>query len=304
MIKVVIVILNHNGVDLTLDCLSSLRLIIKKELEVQVVVIDNNSRDDSVNQIKKNYPEVEIISAPENLGFTGGNNLGVKIALEKFRPNYLLLLNNDTIVDKNFLMKLVDFAESKNNGALFFPKIYFAHGHEFHKNRYKKSDLGNVIWFAGGIMDWDNVYSSHIGVDQVDSGQFNSPKEIEVGTGCCVLVNPNYIDKNILFDDKFFLYYEDTDLCLRMNKNKFTCWFVPESKIWHVNSGASGSGSELHDYYLTRNRMLIAMRYASTRTKLAVFRESIKLLFYGRKWQKIGIRDYYLNKFGKGSYNI
>src|SRR3989344_360711 len=106
-----------------------------------------------------------------------------------------------------------------------------------------------------------------------------------------------------MFDDKYFLYYEDADLSMRIKKKGFKIVYVPSSIIWHKNAGsAGGSGSMLQDYYITRNRLLFGFRYAPFRSKLALFRESLSLLFRGRQWQKCGVIDFYLGKLGRGSY--
>jgi len=106
-----------------------------------------------------------------------------------------------------------------------------------------------------------------------------------------------------LFDKKYFLYFEDVDLSLRVKKAGFKVIFCPKAKIWHLNSGSSGSGSSLHDYFITRNRLLFGMKYASLRSKIALIKESLELLKNGRKWQKIGVRDFYFRRYGKGSWN-
>jgi len=104
------------------------------------------------------------------------------------------------------------------------------------------------------------------------------------------------------FDERFFMYYEDDDLSMRAKKADFEIWYVPKAKIWHESAGSSGPGSDLHDYFLTRNRMLFGMRYASWRTKFALVRESFRFLLKGREWQRKGVRDYYLGRLGKGSW--
>jgi GT2 family glycosyltransferase len=212
-----------------------------------------------------------------------------------------LLLNNDSLAEKNFLSEMLHFMNDSRAGAVV-PKIYFTKGHEFHKQRYSKVDEGKVLWFAGGFIDWKNVMSVHEGVDEVDHGQYNEAKKINFATGACLLLKRQVLDKYGLFDKRYFLYYEDADLSQKILKNGYEIYYVPKAILWHNNAGSSGSGSELHDYFLTRNRMLFGMKYAPLRAKAALVRESFRLLANGRKWQKIGIRDYYLKKFGKGSY--
>jgi hypothetical protein len=154
-------------------------------------------------------------------------------------------------------------------------------------------------------MDWANIIGQHRGVDEADKGQFDKVEETEIATGCCMMIKKEVLKKVGLLDDKYFLYYEDSDLSVRAKKAGYKIVYAPKSIIWHKNAGsAGGSGSALQDYYIIRNRLLFGFRYASARSKLALFRESLFLLLRGRRWQKRGIIDFYLGKLGKGSYKI
>src|SRR5690606_37427416 len=117
------------------------------------IVVDNYPENRiNINADKYKDINLQIIFNPINSGFSGGNNVGIKEAI-KAEADYILLLNNDTIVDKNFLQELFNFAESHKDAGLIVPKIYFAKGYEFHKDRYEKNELGKIIWYAGGSMD-------------------------------------------------------------------------------------------------------------------------------------------------------
>src|SRR3989344_2902107 len=112
----------------------------------------------------------------------------------------------------------------------------------------------------------------------------------------------NVLEKSGLFDEKYFMYYEDTDLSLRIKKNGFKLFYIPQAIVWHKVAQSSGIGSELNDYFITRNRLLFGMKYAKIRSRFALYRESLRLLSSGRKWQKKGVIDFYLGRFGKGSW--
>jgi GT2 family glycosyltransferase len=270
-LKIAIVILNYNGVENTLECINSVNAVNKNNINLNLIVVDNNSQDDSQKKLKK-LNNIKLILNSENLGFTGGMNSGIKYALEN-GAGRVILLNNDTYVHQDFLINL---NTASQKGDIVAPKIYFAPGYEFHKKRYKKSDLGKVIWYAGGKIDWLNVIGTHIGVDEVDSGQFNSQKEIDFATGCCLLVKREVFEKIGFLDDKYFLYLEDMDFSVRAKKNGFKIIFEPKSIIWHKNaSSAGGSGSPLQDYYITRNRLIFALKYAKLRTKMAVLKQAL-----------------------------
>ncbi|MDO8659109.1 MAG: glycosyltransferase family 2 protein [Candidatus Parcubacteria bacterium] len=309
MKHVAISLLNFNGKNNTLDCLKSLENIRKMNFESSIIVIDNASVDGSVESIKQyisngKHDGIKIIENKKNLGFSGGHNVAIKYAFES-GADYILVLNNDTYVDHNFLKELLIIAEEDNNIGILVPKIYFAPGFEYHKDRYSKSEIGKVLWYAGGEMDWANVIGHNRGVDIVDKRQFDNAEETELATGCCMMIKREVFDKVGMFDDKYYLYYEDADLTMRTKRKGFKVVYVPGSIIWHKNAGsAGGSGSVLQDYYITRNRLLFGFRYAPVRSKLALFRESISLLLGGRQWQKRGVADFYLGRMGKGSYKI
>lgn len=304
MTKVAIIVINWNKPDMTIDSLSSILKINHQKFNFKIFLVDNGSSDNSLNLFQEKYssnPNVEIIETHSNLGFVGGNNAAIKRIL-KLDFDQILLLNNDVIVDPDFLEYLV---KNTSKYQVLGPKIYFAPGYEYHLERYTAKEKGNVIWFAGGQMDWNNIYGSHIGVDEVDKGQRDQINDqVDFLTGCCLLINRQVFEKIGLLDEKFFMYLEDADFCQRAKKSGFKLAYIPQSKIWHINSGSSKSGGDLHNYFLTRNRLLFGLRYASPRTKLALFKESLFQLFNPSisKWQKTGIKDFYLQKFGKGSW--
>ena len=309
MKKVTVIILNWNGGEMTVKCLESLAGMESDDLSVEIVVVDNGSSDGSVEMIKsitgiKSTTGIKLIENKENLGYAEGNNVGIRYAL-KNGADYVCLLNNDTRISPDFLIQLIEIADSEKEIGVVGGKIYFEKGYEFHKDRYRNEDLGKVIWYAGGKIDWQNVYAIHRGVDEVDEGKYDPPAggtETEYVNGCLMLVKKEVFIKAGFFDSKYYLYFEENDFCQRAKKAGFKLYFAPKSVIWHLNAGSSGPGSRLHDYFLTRNRLLFGMRWAPLRSKLALIKESLWMLFTGRKWQKIGVKDFYLRKFGKGSW--
>jgi GT2 family glycosyltransferase len=143
----------------------------------------------------------------------------------------------------------------------------------------------------------------HRGVDEVDKGQYDVEKETDFSSGCCMGIKKEVFGKVGFLNERYFLYYEDNDYSQRVKEAGYKVIYTPKAVLWHKNAGSvGGSGSNLQDYYITRNRLLFGMTYASLKTKLALFKESIKFLLNGRKWQKKGVLDFYLRKFGKGGY--
>ena len=307
--KVSIIILNWNRKEDTLSCMKSLKESRIKDFELEIIVVDNGSTDGSQQTVARYIKEAKkvgnrrwkLIELEENTGFVKGNNVGIKYALDA-GADYIILLNNDTIVEQDCISNLVGYANKHKDIGLISPKIYFAKGFEFHKARYKDKDLGKVFWYAGGDIDWNNVYGSNHGVDEVDEGQYDKTKETDFATGCCILIRREVLDKIGLLDKRYFAYYEDSDLSQRARKAGWKVVYYPFAHLWHKVAQSSGIGSGLNDYFTTRNRLLFGIRYVSLRTKFALIRESLKHLLIGRKWQKIGARDFYLGRFGKGSW--
>lgn len=302
MKKISIIIINFNGEKDTRECLESLMQIKHDSFILDTILVDNSTENKiSISETEYKKINLKIIFNSQNLGFSGGNNVGIRYAL-KTKANYVLLLNNDTLVEEDFLNKLIEFSEKNDKAGLIVPKIYFASGYEFHKDKYKKEELGKVFWYAGGIMDWKNVLGKHRGVDEVDHGQYDHVQETDFASGCCVLIKKEVFEKIGLLDGDYFLYYEDNDFSQKAKKAGFKIYYEPQSVIWHKNAGSTGgSGSKLQDYYITRNRLLFGNRFAPLRSKIALNREGLILTFKGRHWQKLGARDYYLRKLGKGS---
>lgn len=309
MTKVSVIVLTWNGKKDTLECVKSLGELTIRNFQLSIIVVDNNSSDGTQKAVRKLFQQIQkppqlecrLIGNNKNFGFAEGNNIGMKYALDK-KADLVMLLNNDTFVDKNLVVDLVKEIRKHPKAGVISPKIYFAKGFEYHKKRYKRNELGRVIWYAGGDIDWNNVYGSNHGVDEVDKGQFEKVVDIDFATGCCMFIRREVLENTGLFDKKYYAYVEDADLSQRVKKAGWRVLYTPHAKLWHKVGQTFGIGSEKNDYYITRNRMLFGLKYARLRTKIAIFRESLRLLLKGRKWQKIGIRDFYLARFGKGSW--
>ena len=218
-----IFVLNWNGRDLTLDCLASLEKVTYSN--ANVIVIDNGSTDDSVVSIKEQYPETDIIEFPTNLGFAGGNNAGFQSTANK--ADYTIFLNNDTIVDSNFVAPLINELETKSNTKQTAPKIYYA-------------DKPETIWFAGGIVNLWTGMIRHIGIRKKDSQDYSKNRVIDYATGCCVCMRTEEFESIGMFDESFPMYAEDVDLSLRFKKRGGSIVFIPESKVWHKVSASMG----------------------------------------------------------------
>lgn len=292
--KVAIITVNYNGKEDTLDLLESFRKLQTTTYELLTIVVDNASSDGSVPAIKKSFPEVDILQTGDNLGFSGGYNKGLEYA-RIWGADYFLLINNDCLIkDDNLLLELVRTIQADSKIGLVSPKIYFAPGFEFHKDRYKKEDLGKVIWYAGGKFDWDNISSHHRGINEIDTGQYDKVEESEIFSGACVMFKKEVLEQLRGLDEKYFLYFEDSDLAKRAHEAGSKIYYNGQVSLYHKVSRSTGIGSPITDYYHTRNRLIFGMKYGKLRTKFALLREAVKLFIFGRPAQRKGILDFYL----------
>jgi hypothetical protein len=301
--RIGIVILNFNTKIEILDCLDSVFKLKKNGYEISVLVVDNASSDGSAQAISEKIPQVPLIENSRNLGFSGGNNVGLKKELEEDLCG-ILILNPDTVVDSNLVLELVKSARSDPKIGIIGPKIYFYPGCEFHKDRYKKDDLGKVIWYAGGDIDWRNVLAPHRGVDEVDHGQYGKEEETDFVSGAAMFVKKEVFAKIGLFDERYFLYLEDLEFCQRARLAGFKIVFAPNARVWHKNAASAHVGSDLQDYFITRNRLMFGLRYAPTRAKFALIRQAGSFLFGSNKIKKKAVLDFLTLNFGKGSFKI
>jgi len=215
--KVFIVVLNYNGKDVIKKCLTSVFKIDYPNFEV--VFVDNNSTDGSLELAKGNFSKANFIKNEENLGYASGNNIGIRFSLERM-AEYVLVLNNDTEVEKDFLTKLIEVMEEDKKIGIASPVIMDANT--------KK------VWFSGGKIDWLRMKTLHLQNARTET-YFKS----DFITGCSMLVKAEVFEKIGLFDEDFFLYWEDADFSLRSKKSGFKNVVVPTSCIYHFEKSES-----------------------------------------------------------------
>ena len=245
--KVFVVVLNWRRSTDTIDCVQS--LLGTAYQRVEIVIVDNASGDGSVARLTAAFSKIPVIENSENLGYAGGNNIGIRYALEH-GADYVLLLNNDTIVDRNVVQDLVAAAESDGGVGIVGPKIYDYHEPE-------------TIWFAGAMIDWSTGESPHIGLGERDRGQYEGRVEVDRLTGCAMMVRREVFERVGVLDPSFFLYYEDVDFCLRARSAGYQIVCARNAKVWHKVSSSTKANraSALHRYYHTRNRLMLLRKY-------------------------------------------
>jgi len=291
--KVSIIIVNWNGWKDTLECLESVyqinypnyniilvdnnskdksitkikdyaagKITVKSRFnptsKKEPIAIIEHTRKKSLEVHKKQFKqlknsELTIIKNETNYGFAEGNNVGIRYALKNFNPDYILLLNNDTIVDKDFLRELVETGESDNNIGIVGPKIYYYNDPQ-------------TIWCIGGKISWKFARGVHIGTNELDKGQYEEKREFDYVSGSAFLIKTEVLKKTGLMDENFFLYFEETDLALRASKIGYKSVYSPKAKIWHkVSKSGGGLSKPIGLYYITRNRWIFMKKWAKKR---------------------------------------
>ena len=219
--------------------------------KMEVIVVDNASTEDEATSIQKNYPKVKVIRSKKNLGFAGGNNLGIKAAKGK----YIFLVNNDTIFKDVNVQSLIDRLESSPKIGVVCPKIRFSWGN-------------NPIQFTGYTpLSKITVRNKSIGFGEEDRGQYNTPHSTPYAHGAAMMIKREVIDKVGLMPECYFLYYEELDWSMMITRAGYEIWYEPACTIYHKESQTTGQNSPLRTYYITRNRLLLVKRNWKSFTK-------------------------------------
>ena len=287
-IEVSIITINYNGLNDTCALIETIPFNEKME----VIVVDNASKNQEAEIITQQFPQIKVIKSNQNLGFAGGNNLGIKAAQGK----YLFLINNDTVF-KNFnIQPLINRLKSSPNIGIVCPKIRFTWAN-------------NPIQFAGYTpLSSITIRNRAIGFEEEDKGQYDSPHQTPYAHGAAMMLKREIIDKVGLMPECYFLYYEELDWSMRFTRAGYQIWYEPKCTIYHKESQSTGQNSPFRTYYLTRNRLLLVRRNPHEFNKTLAYiyligivclRDIIKYTFTARfdflKATLQGIRDF-INK--------
>ena len=220
-----IVVLNWNGAEETIACLESLVPVIIKGYKL--LVVDNGSTDGSPEKIRKAFPAVELLCLPVNLGYARGNNAGFR-RVQELQAEFVIFLNNDTIVDSGFSAPLVETLRLQPLAGVAVPKIYYW-------------DRPDLLWYAGGVVRLSTGLICHVGLRQKDAPEFDRPGSTGYATGCCFAMRCRDFEAVGGFDETFAMYAEDVDLSLRVRALGKSIEYVPSSMVWHkVSASLSG----------------------------------------------------------------
>jgi GT2 family glycosyltransferase len=315
---IAIIVLNWNGKKDTLACLNSLEKLSYPHFET--IVVDNGSNDDSVPAIRAQFPHVHLIENQTNLGFSEGNNVGMRVALEH-NAQLLFLLNNDTIVAPDILERFIEMFQSNPQAGILGAKIFL-------------HDQQDTIDHLGGTWNPKTGTFTFIGLrEKEDPSRWQTPQEIDYVCGAGLIVKREVVEKIGLLEPRFFLIWEESDFCFRARRAGYLTFTCPQAKLWHKVSASFVGGKPHSTYFWWRNRLLWIERNCSTRQKWNLFLfvlgpeilhmlkirllKTIQLFFI--KWftseaslqekrlkllknraALCGVRDYLLRKFGNG----
>lgn len=235
-----IIILNYNGKDVLKDCIES---VLKTDYpNLEVIIVDNASIDKSY-EIVERYNNVKLIKNKQNYGFAKGNNIGIKAS----KGEFVVLLNNDTIVHHAWIKELVNVALQDPKIGILGCKLYY--------------HSSNIIQHAGGVLNLYGKGLSHIGQFGEDRGQFNDTASVDFVTGAAMMIKRDVINKIGLLDEEYFMYYEDVDYCYRAKKAGFKVVYVPQAIVYHYEGFTSNNRLPNKKIILTeRNRMLFLLK--------------------------------------------
>jgi len=242
--KCSVIILNYNGKKYLKECLNS--LMNQTYSDYEIIISDNGSTDGSVDFIKKSYPRIILIENGENLGYADGNNRGIR----KATGDYIVILNNDTKTDKNWLKNLVEVANSDKKIAVAGGKVYWM------------NDPKRIQSIGGKLRKWNNFIhlGSRIGQNEIDKGQYENVINIDYALGCSFLIKKDVLKEMGLFDEKYFIYNEEIDLQYRIKRSGYKIVYSPKAKIWHLGSAVVGRETYKKIYLTQRNKMRFILK--------------------------------------------
>ncbi len=243
--KVSVVLVNLNQEALTRACIRSLQAVTYPNIEI--ILVDNGSTDGSGRNLAGEFPSVRFLCSDVNLGFAEGSNFGIRFSLEH-QAEYVMLLNNDTVVDPGIVEPLVDAAVRDHSIGVQSGKIYFLLQR-------------NTIWYAGGTLRIHRAAGLHPGMHEEDRGQYDAFGDTGFATGCMMFLSRYALETVGLLDKRYFAFLEDADWCVRARKAGFRVAYNPSARLWHSVSATTRIDSAFYLYFTCRNRVLFVRKH-------------------------------------------
>ncbi|MDD3141071.1 MAG: glycosyltransferase family 2 protein [Lachnospiraceae bacterium] len=289
---VAIIVANYNGSEYIGECLES---VLKCNYSQYIIILaDDNSSDDSIKIVRRSFPDVVVLNSEKNGGYAHANNIGIQFAIDK-GAEYVLLLNNDTVVEKSFLTELV---LNSNKETIAVPYIF-----EFkHKTKLQAAG-GQILWHKGKTKG----IGEGVSVKKINNLK---PKQVSFASGCCLLINTEIIKRLGVLREDFYMYFEDTDYSIRALKNNIKMNAVPTSIIYHKKSlSMGGYNNPKTQYYLFRNRLYFVSENRKLFSKdvyIQIFKDIVDIAAEGnmtmKKYLLLAVIDFLLNRRGKMVY--
>jgi|APCry1669188970_1035186.scaffolds.fasta_scaffold01650_5 GT2 family glycosyltransferase len=245
--QVAIVVINWKLKETTLDCIRSVE---QSGTPCRVLVVDNGSDDGSAEYLAEHSPQIEIIALPKNVGFGRACNIAIRRVLTDPTSEYIFILNNDAIIEPQTIPALLDAAASAPHAGIFGPKVYY-------------HDRPDTFWYAGSRCRRYVLAAADTGRGQRDRGQFDQRRDVDYIFGAAMLFRRQVFEAVGLFDEQFFLYLEDLDLCLMAQRGGFRLHFVPQSRVWHSVSASTRDYLGIRRYHMVKSTILFLKKHTT-----------------------------------------
>lgn len=265
--RIYVITVNYHGTADTMACVASLR---KSTIPISITVVDNTPNDPDLEAALAPFSNVKLIRSPDNLGFGRGNNLGISWALSDSECEFIFLVNNDALVEAETINSLIDAAITHPSAGIIAPKIVLY-------------DQPSVLWYGGGNMDWRQGGATAPGINGPSNAEIaNKSRYVDYASGCAMFIRRSFIEQTGMFDERFFMYEEDVNLCLRGKELGFRIWYSPEIIVYHKRQGSMASVTgkyfpPLHPhnnnlyfflYNIVRNRVINLIDHTKSRQRM------------------------------------